>query len=83
MLEENRMVRMKGKVMSMDIMDSVAAISMQQSQTQLMTDVGTTILSKTLDMAQESGAGMIDMMERSMMENSVMPNLGGNIDIMV
>lgn len=40
--------------------------------------VGTEILSQSLDMTQELGASMIQMMERS-----VTPELGGNIDIYI
>lgn len=36
-----------------------------------------------MDTVRDAGAGMIDMMERSMMENSVNPNLGGNIDLIL
>ena len=61
----------------------IAALATGMSQTQLMTNVGTAVLAKKLDMVEEMGDGMIDMMERSMMENSVNPNLGSNIDIMV
>ena len=61
----------------------IAALATGMSQTQLMTNVGTAVLAKNLDMVEEMGDGMIDMMERSMMENSVNPNLGSNIDIMV
>ena len=40
--------------------------------------VGTEILSQSLDMTQVMGASMIQMMERS-----VTPELGGNIDIYI
>lgn len=40
--------------------------------------VGTEILSQSLDMTQEMGASMVQMMERS-----VTPELGGNIDIYI
>lgn len=40
--------------------------------------VGTEILSQSLDMTQILGASMIQMMERS-----VTPELGGNIDVYV
>lgn len=40
--------------------------------------VGTEILSQSLDMTQELGASMVQMMERS-----VTPELGGNIDIYI
>lgn len=40
--------------------------------------VGTEILSQSLDMTEELGASLLQMME-----HSVMPELGGNIDIYV
>lgn len=40
--------------------------------------VGTEILSQSLDMTQVMGASMIQMMERS-----VTPELGGNIDVYI
>ncbi|MDO4166166.1 MAG: YjfB family protein [Eubacteriales bacterium] len=58
-------------------------LSMNMSQTGLLDAVGTQVLAMSLDMAEQAGEGLIDMMDRSMMENSVMPELGGNIDIMV
>ena len=67
----------------MGMLESVAGASMAMSQTQLMTNISTQVLAKSLDSMQASGAGLIDMLERSVMENSVMPNLGGNIDLMV
>ena len=56
---------------------------MNMSQTQLMTQVGTAVLSMSLDSMTEQGDAMVEMMNRSMMENSVNPDLGGNIDIMI
>ena len=67
----------------MGMLESVAGASMAMSQTQLMTNISTQVLAKSLDSMQESGAGLIDMLERAVMENSVMPNLGGNIDLLV
>lgn len=67
----------------MGMLESVAGASMAMSQTQLMTNISTQVLAKSLDSMQESGAGLINMIERSVMENSVMPNLGGNIDLMI
>ena len=37
----------------------------------------------SLDSMTEQGDAMVEMMNRSMMENSVNPDLGGNIDIMI
>ena len=56
----------------------IAAISMAMSQQNLMTDINVALLSKGLDNVEELGDDMVKMMEQS-----VHPNLGSNIDIMV
>ena len=66
----------------MDVMN-VGKMAMNMLQTQLMTQVGTAFLSMSLDSMTEQGDAMVEMMNRSMMENSVNPDLGGNIDIMI
>lgn len=62
---------------------TIPELSTQLSQQKLITEVGTAILAKTLDQMEAGSAGMVDMMSRSMMEQSVNPNLGTNVDIMV
>lgn len=62
---------------------TIPELSIQMSQDKRMTEVGTAILAKTLDQMEAGSAGMVDMMSRSMMEQSVNPNLGGNVDIMI
>ena len=64
---------------SMDI----AALSMGISQADVINNVETAVLAKSLDTMKETGAGLIDMMDRSAMERSVNPDIGANIDIMV
>lgn len=66
----------------MEVLD-IAGLSMGMSQAKAVTDVGTAVLAKSLDMMEVLGDGMVEMMQRSMMENSVTPTLGGNIDIMI
>ncbi len=61
----------------------IEGMSVNMSQNSLMTKVGTEVLAMSLDQLETTGAGLVDMMNRSMMENSVTPNLGGNIDVMV
>ncbi len=56
----------------------IAALSMAMAQDRVMTDVGTALLSKAIDQGQESGDALTKMMEQS-----VNPNVGGNIDISV
>ncbi len=58
----------------MDVMD-VAGISMAMSQTQLMNNVSTAVASMTLDSFQGQATEITKLME-----SSVTPNLGQNID---
>ncbi len=55
----------------------VAALSMAMSQSKVMNDFSTAMLSKSLDNYQETG----DMLTKVVMEQSVAPNVGGNVDI--
>ena len=57
----------------------IPALSMAMSQNKLMTDFSVAVMSKSLDMYQEVG----DTMVKTLMEQSVNPNLGVNIDISV
>ena len=59
----------------------IAALSMGISQADVINNVETAVLAKSLDTMKESGAVLIDMMNRSAMERSVNPELGANIDI--
>lgn len=61
----------------------IAALSMGISQADVINNVETAVLAKSLDTMKESGAGLIDMMNRSAMEMSVNPELGANIDITI
>ena len=54
----------------------VASMALTSSQDQLMLNVSTAMMAKSLDTMQTAGDGMVKMME-----NSVNPNLGATIDI--
>ncbi len=56
----------------------IAGISTALSMTDLSNQVGVAMLSKSLDTIEILGDGMVKMMEQS-----VYPNLGQNIDIAV
>lgn len=56
----------------------IAALSTSMALTDLQSQVGVAMLSKGLDTVEVLGDSMIKMME-----NSVTPHLGGNIDIRV
>ena len=56
----------------------IPAMATSMTQTQIMTDVNVAVLAKSLSSIETLGNSMIKMMEQS-----VSPNLGGNIDITV
>lgn len=61
----------------------IAGLSMNIAQTNLLNDVGMAMLSKSLDMAKVMGASMTEVLDSAVMERSVHPELGANIDISV
>lgn len=67
----------------MDIRDSIQNMSMQQAQGSLMQQVSLEVADMSIEKISDLGEGVVEMMDRSMMENSVTPYLGGNIDIQV
>ena len=56
----------------------IVGLSMTMAQSKVQTDVGTAILGKQLDLTQEVGDGITKMMEQS-----VTPYLGENVDVSV
>lgn len=61
----------------------IAKLSMNMAQTNLMNNVGTAMLAKSLDMAETLGSTMTDLVDSAALERSVNPDIGGNIDIRV
>ncbi len=61
----------------------IAGLSMNIAQTNLLSDVSTAMLSKSLDMAQTMGASFNELLDSAAMERSVYPELGANIDISI
>lgn len=62
---------------------TIPELSTAMSTNQLQNTVSTAVLGKQLDMMQSQGASLVNMMDRSMLETSVNPNVGGNIDLTV
>ena len=56
----------------------IPALAMASSQAQIMTQVNVAVLANNLSAMETMGDNMVKMMEQS-----VAPNLGGNIDITV
>lgn len=61
----------------------IAGLSMSLNQISTQNDVGVAMLSKALDTNEEMGSSLISMMERSTMEQSVLPHIGSNFDMSV
>lgn len=56
----------------------IPALSMSMAQNNTETQVGIAILAKSLDTVEQAGDAMVQMMEQS-----VNPNLGSNIDVSI
>ncbi|MBE5881479.1 MAG: putative motility protein [Lachnospiraceae bacterium] len=61
----------------------IPALSMAMAQSQLTMDFGVAMLSKSLDLSSQIGDSLTAMMDRSVMEQSVTPHLGANIDLSI
>ena len=55
---------------------SIASLSTDMAMAKTMTEVSTAVMKQTMDVNETLGNGMIKMMEKS-----VQPHLGNNIDI--
>lgn len=62
--------------------ESIQAFSVLNAQNQVMTQVATGVLAKTLDVTEQGGQALIDMMRRSM-ELSVNHGVGANFDVLI
>ena len=58
----------------------IAGLSMNMAMMDVQSQVGIKMLSKTIDLGKELGAGVVEMADAAM-ELSVNPAVGGNIDI--
>lgn len=61
---------------------NIPELSTALSNVQVSNQVSVAVLDKALESAEVTGAGILNMMDRSM-ELSVNPNIGSNIDIFV
>ncbi len=61
----------------------IPALSMAMAQNRVMSDINIAVMAKTLDTVKETGAQMVEMLEKSAMELSVNPHIGGNFDVSV
>lgn len=54
----------------------IAAVSTAMSMADLQTDIGVAVLSKSMDNMETMGEGM-----KKILESSVTPHIGGNVDV--
>ena len=59
----------------------IAGLSMNMAMMDVQSQVGIKMLSKAIDLGEDLGAGIVDMVDAAAMERSVNPAVGGNIDI--
>ena len=59
----------------------IAGLSMDMAMMDVKSQVGIKMLSKVIDLGEDLGADMVQMMDAAAMERSVNPAVGGNVDI--
>lgn len=61
----------------------IAALSMAMAQQKTMDEVGTAMLRNALEMQEDVGAEVVEMIDSASMERSINPSVGASIDISV
>lgn len=61
----------------------IVALSMAMAQQKTMDEVGTAMLRNALDMQEDVGAEVVEMIDSASMERSINPSVGASIDISV
>ncbi|MCR4588654.1 MAG: YjfB family protein [Lachnospiraceae bacterium] len=61
----------------------IAALSMSLAQANLQTSVGFAMMGKTLDVQEDMGASLTQMVDAAAMERSVNPSVGSTLDISI
>lgn len=62
---------------------NIPELSTAMAMTNVQQQFSVEMLSKTMDTVEDMSAGMIDMIQKSSMEQSVNPHIGSNIDILL
>lgn len=61
----------------------IAGLSMSMSRSNLLQQVGIAVLDKQIDLSEELGAELLEIMDSAAMELSVNPAVGGNFDMRI
>ena len=59
----------------------IAGLSMDMATMNIQPQVSVKMLDKTLEMGEDLGAGLMQMIDAAAMERSVNPAVGGNLDV--
>jgi len=68
---------------SREVMMDIAAVSIMLNQAKVQQQAGLSVMKMAMDMGKTQANGLIEMMEQSVkaLEHTVLPHLGGYIDI--
>ncbi len=61
----------------------IAGLSMSMANINVQSQVSVAMLDKTMNLGEELGAGLVEMIDAAAMERSVHPEVGGNVDIRI
>lgn len=61
----------------------IAGLSMDMSAARTQFQASTAMLSKTMDLNEVLGQGLVQMIDAAAMERSVNPNVGANFDMRI
>jgi hypothetical protein len=61
----------------------IARISTDVSLSNVKSQVGVAMLSKSMDVEEQTGVNLVNMIEACAMERSVNPSIGSNVDIFI
>ena len=62
---------------------NIASLSTALSQNSTLNQIGTAVLSNTLDTTEVLGQNLVEMIDSAAMERSVYPHIGSNFDMIV
>ena len=62
---------------------NIASLSTALSQNSTLNQIGTAVLSNTLDTTEVLGQNLVEMIDSAAMERAVYPHIGSNFDMIV
>ena len=62
---------------------NIGSVSMALAQSSSLSDVGTAVLGKSLETAEQNGNGLLKMLDSAALERSINPSIGANFDMVV